>query len=278
MRRLDRSLVKSQMRVASLQSSFSSLNPPERHRIVIMALVVLLHALLLLLLLRLGPLTPLEEVRTPITVKLIPDPGAAPEPDRSAETPTPRSEEARQPQESVLEALIVPPADPPVAPRPSIWSQVIPLTRDEMATADRVLRSSPAATPGGASPGESQTASLGRTDDSTGPGTGPNGETLYNARWQREPTNAELNTYLPPGRRRSGWGIIACRTVPGNRVEDCHEIAQSPGSGLAGAVRRAAWQFRILPPRIGGRPIVGEWVRIRIDYQVTPAERESAAP
>lgn len=239
---------------------------------VILALVVLLHVLLLWLLLRLGPLAPMEPTRTPITVELIPDPGAAPEPDRTAETPTPRSEEARQPVESVPEPLTVPPADPPVAPRPSIWSQVIPLTPDEMASADRVLRSSPPASSSGPNDGESRTASLGRTDDSTGPGTGPNGETLYNARWQREPTHAELNTYLPPGRRRSGWGIIACRTVPGNRVEDCREIAQSPGSGLAGAVRRAAWQFRILPPRIGGRPIVGEWVRIRIDYTVTEAE------
>lgn len=237
---------------------------------VILALVVLLHALLLLLLLRLGMLVPPESPMAPITVDLIPAPSTTPEPDRTADAPSRRIEPTRQPQEE--EAPPDTTVEPPVAPRSSIWSQVIPLTRDELAATDRAMISPPRPAREGADAGENSTASLGRTDDSSGPGTGPNGETLYNARWLREPTNAELSAYLPPGRPRSGWGMIACRTVPGNRVEDCHEIGQSPGSGLAGAVRRAAWQFRVLPPRINGRPMVGEWVRIRIDYTLREAD------
>ena len=53
------------------------------------------------------------------------------------------------------------------------------------------------------------------------------------------------------------------------RVEDCIELGQSRGSRLASAVRQAAWQFRVKPPIKNGQPMIGEWVRIRIDYSTT---------
>lgn len=99
-------------------------------------------------------------------------------------------------------------------------------------------------------------------------GSGPNGEPLYVAEWHREPTDAQLGPYIPArARGRSGWGLIACRTAANYRVEDCIELGDSPrGSGFAGAVRQAAFQFLVRPPRKGGKTLVGEWVAIRITY------------
>jgi protein TonB len=62
--------------------------------------------------------------------------------------------------------------------------------------------------------------------------------------------------------------MIACRTVADFKVDDCVAVAESGGSQLTRAMLAAAWQFRVRPPRIGGRLQVGEWVRIRFDYGV----------
>ena len=97
-------------------------------------------------------------------------------------------------------------------------------------------------------------------------GRGPNGEILYAAEWAREPTNAELAGYIPAN-APEGSGLVACKTIPGNRVDNCIELGDSPrGTHLARAVRLAAWQFRVRPPRKGGHAMIGQWVRIRIDY------------
>lgn len=145
-----------------------------------------------------------------------------------------------------VKPTIVPPPARSTKPKP--WLE---MSKDEMAASD--ISKLPAA--GSGSAGDSEVI-----------GRGPNGEALYAAEWAREPTDAELAGYMPRN-APEGYGLIACKTAPENRVEDCVELEQSPpGSHLASAVRQAAWQFRVRPPRKGGRPLVGSWVRIRIDY------------
>lgn len=108
-----------------------------------------------------------------------------------------------------------------------------------------------------------------RGEDSPVVGTAPDGSPLYAARWFREPRDDELAGYLSTA-SSPGWGLIACKTAPNWRVEDCEVIDEYPsGSGIARATRAAAWQFLVRPPRLGGEYQVGSWVRIRIDYTHT---------
>ena len=156
-----------------------------------------------------------------------------------------------EPKPPLPKPRIVLPVKPSLAP-PSEkpW---IEMSKAEMAAAD--VRNLPKVAAGSGA------------GDSEEVGRGPNGEVLYDAEWARRPTNTELGGYLPRN-APEGWGQIACRTVSGNRVEDCIEMGQSPrGSRLASAVRQAAWQFRVRPPRKNGRPLVGSWVQIRITYE-----------
>jgi hypothetical protein len=180
--------------------------------------------------------------------------------ERQDRSPSAEAQAEAQPQPERPVAPIPPPRVV-LPPRPL---DMIELTREEYAAADiaKLGRNAPGASDqlaGGSSPGDSERV-----------GTGPGGQPLYAAEWYREPTNTELAAYLPKTMPEGGgWGLIACKTAERNRVTDCVELGNSPpGSRLAGAARQAAWQFMVRPPRVGGKPMIGEWVRIRIDYRV----------
>ncbi len=188
------------------------------------------------------------------------------------ETPSPakrRDAEARpRPKEEV--PLPPPPPLPPVKPPPIPREKPLPfieLTREDFAAADISKLGTRGAAPGAS--GELASAA----PDSERVGTAPDGEPLYGAEWYRKPTPAQLRTYLPPTMPKEGWGMVACKTAARFRVEDCVELGSSPpGSRLAGAVRQAAWQFLVRPPRIGGKELIGTWVRIRITYSSSEIE------
>ena len=148
-------------------------------------------------------------------------------------------------------------APPPPIPLPTVPS-MLTMTRDEFAASDIGAMRAPAAEPG-------QGTAVADAGGSTyGPSEAPGGRTLHAADWYREPTRAEMVTYMP-AKQQVGWGMVACQTAERFRVENCREIGESPGSGISRGLRRASWQFLVRPPQVNGKPQIGAWVRIRFD-------------
>ncbi|MGK0492009.1 hypothetical protein [Sphingomonas echinoides] len=168
-------------------------------------------------------------------------------------------------QKQTTTASAAPP--PPVAPPPvksPVPSKLIQLSSEEFAASD--IGKIPA------HQGEGDDSGSGEDSVAAyGPGQGPGGAALYNAEWLHgQPSRAEMAPYLRDyAKADSGSALIACKTAPDYRVENCRALDESPpGGGLARALRLAAWQFRVRPPRIGGKPMIGAWVRIRFDLTV----------
>jgi len=144
-----------------------------------------------------------------------------------------------------------PPAPPPPQPQAAPTAPATPRAR-------AVIRS-------GGNIGPADTGSRNGPDTQI-VGTAPDGSPLYAARWFTEPTSQQLAGFMD-GAHGPGWGLIACKTAPNWRVEDCVVVGESPaGSNIAGSFKLAAWQFLVRPPRVGGEYLIGSWVRIRLDY------------
>ena len=187
-----------------------------------------------------APATPQEPAPTPPQVQ----------PQPSPETATPPAPPVVLPRER---QIFVPPA-PPAPPQP----EASPAPSRATAVIRPGAQYGPADRPRGGGA------------DSEVVGAAPDGSPLYAARWYREPSQQELAGYLS-GARGPGWGLIACRTAPDWRVEDCAILGESPAqSNIATAAKAAAWQFLVRPPRVGGEYQVGAWVRIRITYAMAP--------
>lgn len=187
------------------------------------------------------------------------DLGTEPE---QGEKDSPEPEKAQEQADSADVPVEVTPVAPPPVPIPGKvqWPEgFIELSKQDYAAAD--IRKMKRAEGGG------QAGAGGGSAGAEGKGDGPGGVRLHNAQWYREPTDAEIAPYMPNNRPPGAWAMIACRTIEKYHVEDCQEMGESPvGSGLARALRQASWQFLVRPPRVNGKPQIGEWVRIRFDF------------
>ncbi|MEN2786301.1 hypothetical protein ACFOKI_06490 [Sphingomonas qilianensis] len=228
----------------------------KRRRAIGLALAIGAHLLVLIVMLTMAPKFVPEDKKEPTAftmfdvAKPVPDPGPKAVEVEKKKTTSSSGAPGRAPTPQPAKA---PPA-PPTPPTPTLIGG-----RELFEAAD--ISNLPQR--GGGDAGAAQGKDSGSV---YGPGAGPGGERMYEAEWEREPTKAEMAFYMQGVNRQEGWGLVACKTIPGNRVENCRSLGESPlGAGIARAMRQAAWQFRVLPPRIGGRPQIGVWVRIRFD-------------
>ena len=192
---------------------------------------------------------------------------------RDAETPVTTKQQQTAPQ--IIPKPILPPVNPLRLPPPN--PDFIKVSKSEFDAMD--LSKLPAS--GSAGSGDVKGAGPGSGVGSKGmmgPGAGPGGAQLYPVAWYREPYDSELAPYLagikrvPPG----ATAEIACRMIEHYHVENCQILGENPrGIGLAKALRLAAWQFLVRPPRIDNKPQLGVWVRIRFDFGVKAVEEEA---
>jgi protein TonB len=190
-----------------------------------------------------------------------------------SETKTPVTQKVQSVVTPPIPPPLLPPVNPVKVPPPS--PDIIKVSKSEFDAMD--LSKLPASGESGSAEGKGSGQG---SKGIMGPGLGPGGAQLYPVAWLREPYDSELSPYLaalkriPPGASAD----IACRMAAHNRVENCQIIGENPrGTGLAKALRLAAWQFLVKPPRVDNKPQLGVWVRIHFDFEVK-ANKEGAAP
>lgn len=233
----------------------------ERTGGVLFALLAEILIILALLSLSIAPPGSRQDEQSLTVFGVTPDPAEEPV---EEESPAPSQEAPQSPEPQEAEAAPSEVPSPVTATQPSpVPPAIVPMPSTQPAQP----QSSPQVAKPKANPGRVYgPPDKGVPGDTERIGSAPNGEPLYAAAWYREPYDDELSGYLSTA-RGPGSALIACRTVPEFRVEDCVQLGETPpGSGIGRAVIAAAWQFRVRPPRVGGVSKVGEWVRIRIDY------------
>lgn len=245
------------MRLASYLRFSDPEHAEVRRRATSLAITILVHLLLLLMLIRLAPpfARMADNGHQLLTFNTAPD-------EQEQTTQTRTASKTHQTKTTT------PPPTPSVPPpkielpnKAAPWVLTPGLEKFDVRQVPQTQRPSPSPSDASASD------EAGGNSDSDKPvAYGSGGQPLYAAQWYREPTDAELGYYAKQARQGAGFAEIACQTVARYHVDHCEEVGESPGSGLGRAMRDAAWQFLVIPPRVGGTMKVGTWVLIHITF------------
>ena len=236
----------------------------DRRRALSLALTIAAHLLLVWLLIHLAPVFDVQkEPGRSLTVNMLPIGDNQSTATKSAKAPARAARASRRtaPEPPAADTPVPPPVETP-------FPGYLVLSRNDFRASD--VGKMPSTRSGG-SAGKQLAAADGQGDGDAGEtsasaGIGPGGQRLYAAEWYVRPSASQTGPYMPRELPAGSWGEIACKTAPNYRVEDCVQLGDSrPGLGLARALREAAWQFKVRPPRINGKPQIGAWVRIHYD-------------
>ena len=227
------------------------LDATRRRRLLVVAIVVLIHLALFAAMSPPRSVVPYTPVAG-IDVVLFrpeppPPPPAAPAPAAGGGAPSAPSRVHTPPVTAPRPVELVAPPVP--APEPALTVGLAPVVTPDPGTGR----------------GEAGTGTGTGSGSGAGPGTGGTPP-----RFVRGPTRQELVRSYPRAAlaaRQAGHVLLRCRIGADSRLEGCRVIEETPaGAGFGAAALAASTYFRFRPPTVDGRPREGFEMPIGIEF------------
>jgi hypothetical protein len=94
-------------------------------------------------------------------------------------------------------------------------------------------------------------------------------DVVVQAKWKKVPAEGPVHHAMKKahiGPQKPGSAIIICETAEPDRVVNCEESFNTPGTKYGQGLILAASRFRIVPPSINGVPQFGAKITIRFTF------------